>query len=648
MDLDPLENRREALPTDSLIPGIAFPFGRPRILLVDDTPASLLALEAVLEPLGAQLVRAASGQEALDKASLYEFAVILLDVQMPGLDGFQTAFRIREKIRGRHTPIIFLTATDLEERQILRGYAAGAVDFLGKPFLPEVLRGKVRVFLDLYDSNRRLLQAERRLRRLTQMLERRVEERTAELEESERRSRILAAISAALADSLEFRTVIRKVASVPVPEYAHWCTLHALDDRGTVSVVAAARSDPDGTASVTVDHLSPGEPVPAHVRQVLESGRARSRPEVMTIPIRARGRLLGAVTLGAPPEGRAFGPADLQFAEELARRAAAAMENALLYHAAQEEIVLRRRAEELARKSKLELADFCENAPVPLHWLGPDGTILWANQAELDLLGYAREEYVGHSVVEFHADRETADDFLRRLSANETLHDFPARLTCRDGSVRDVLISSNVLWDEGRFIHTRCFTRDVTERKRLLNALAHGAYHDALTGLPNRVAFYEQLQKSLARAERRPAYGFAVLFLDLDRFKQVNDTLGHCAGDELLARVASRLRACLRPGDTAARLGGDEFTILLDDISDPASAITVAERILAELSRTYQIAGRDVVVTPSLGITLRSPAHRQPEDLIRDADSAMYAAKNQGGCCWKLRCRIEYEQPTSL
>jgi PAS domain S-box-containing protein len=121
--------------------------------------------------------------------------------------------------------------------------------------------------------------------------------------------------------------------------------------------------------------------------------------------------------------------------------------------------------EELRRRER-ELADFIENASMGLHWVGADGTILWANQAELDLLGYTREEYIGRSITEFHADSDVINDILCRLTNKETLHDYEARLRCKDGSVRHVLINSNVMWDEDKFVHTRCFTRDITERKR--------------------------------------------------------------------------------------------------------------------------------------------------------------------------------------
>src|SRR5579871_3004715 len=125
----------------------------------------------------------------------------------------------------------------------------------------------------------------------------------------------------------------------------------------------------------------------------------------------------------------------------------------------------RKEAEEQLRRSEQELADFFENAAVGLHWAGPDGRILRVNQAELDLLGYNREEYLGRHIAEFHADRDVIEDILRRLSAGETLRDCEARMRCKDGTLKHVLINSNVLWEGGRFVHTRCFTRDITDRR---------------------------------------------------------------------------------------------------------------------------------------------------------------------------------------
>src|SRR5205085_55381 len=158
----------------------------------------------------------------------------------------------------------------------------------------------------------------------------------------------------------------------------------------------------------------------------------------------------------------------------------------------------------------------------------------------------------------------------------------------------------------------------------------HAAFHDALTGLPNRALFTDHLKMALQRARRSHERLFATLFLDLDRFKVINDSLGHMIGDQLLVGIARRLEVCLRPGDTVARLGGDEFTILLEDLLDATDAIEIAERIQRELSVPFNIGGHEVFTTASLGIAPSSIGYERAEDILRDADTAMYRAKMMG------------------
>ena len=172
--------------------------------------------------------------------------------------------------------------------------------------------------------------------------------------------------------------------------------------------------------------------------------------------------------------------------------------------------------------------------------------------------------------------------------------------------------------------------RDVTERKSAERRLVHDAFHDALTQLPNRALFTDLLGRSLGRSRRREDYQFALLFLDIDRFKVVNDSLGHGIGDQLLVAVARRLERCVRPGDTVARLGGDEFTILVDDIEGVADATRVADRIQHELGLPFNLSGQDVFTSASIGIALSATGYRTPDELLRDADLAMYRAKALG------------------
>jgi diguanylate cyclase (GGDEF)-like protein len=187
-------------------------------------------------------------------------------------------------------------------------------------------------------------------------------------------------------------------------------------------------------------------------------------------------------------------------------------------------------------------------------------------------------------------------------------------------------------------VDARLLSRSINyavERKRAEVELAHQAMHDALTALPNRALFYDRLGQALNRVGRHSA-AVAVLFLDLDRFKLVNDSLGHGAGDKLLVSVAERLSNVLRGGDTAARFGGDEFVILCEDVSGERQAIAIAERIAAELDAPFSVGGDEVFVHTSVGIALATEAGARPEALIRDADAAMYRAKERGGGVYEV------------
>jgi len=252
------------------------------------------------------------------------------------------------------------------------------------------------------------------------------------------------------------------------------------------------------------------------------------------------------------------------------------------------------------------------------------------------MLGYAEDE-VGDTLGEWlgrvHPDERAALTHAldAHLSGGGRHFEHEYRIQHRDGSYRWMLARGSAVRDHtGRATRVVGSQTDVTDRKTAERRLQHDALHDALTGLPNRVLFCDRLDQAIRRAKRRaPQPCAAVLFLDLDRFKVVNDSLGHQVGDRLLQAVAQRLEASLRPGDTVARLGGDEFTLLLGDVGDGREAAAVAERVHAALKDPFHLDGRELFVDASVGIAL-ADAESRPDDVMRDADVAMYRAKADG------------------
>jgi diguanylate cyclase (GGDEF)-like protein/PAS domain S-box-containing protein len=252
------------------------------------------------------------------------------------------------------------------------------------------------------------------------------------------------------------------------------------------------------------------------------------------------------------------------------------------------------------------------------------------------MLGYAEHE-VGDTRGEWlgrvHPDDRAA--LTQALDAHLTgpneHFEFEHRIQHRDGSYRWMLTRAVAVRDiHGHATRVVGSQTDVTERKEAERRLQHDAMHDALTGLPNRVLFLDRLDQAIRRSRRhQPQRCPAVLFLDLDRFKVVNDSLGHQIGDELLKAVALRLQATLRPNDSVARLSGDEFTLLLDDVSDAREATLIADRVLQTLKTPFELEGRELFVDASIGIAVAT-ADSAPHEVLRDADVAMYRAKADG------------------
>ncbi|HEV7237829.1 MAG TPA: PAS domain S-box protein [Thermoanaerobaculia bacterium] len=256
----------------------------------------------------------------------------------------------------------------------------------------------------------------------------------------------------------------------------------------------------------------------------------------------------------------------------------------------------------------------------------PDGTILDCNDACARLFGYeSREEFLGANANDFYFDDHERERIVQMLREQRQSTNLELRLRRRDGST--VWVLENVtLRDEDIMEGTII---DITDRKRAQEQVEYQAYHDSLTGLPNRLLFRDRITVALAHAKRTGRLS-AVMFLDLDQFKLVNDTLGHTVGDRLLQAIGARLVTCMRAEDTVARMGGDEFTVLLADIADRRGAALVAQKVLEAVRHPVTIDEHELYVTTSIGISVFPDEGTDAESLLKNADRAMYGAKERG------------------
>lgn len=439
------------------------------ILVVDDNPSKLMAITAVLENLNQNIVTAESGREALRCLLEQEFAVILLDVRMPLMSGFETAQLIRSRAQSESTPIIFVTSYSRGEIDMVEGYTIGAVDFIFTPIIPEILRAKVAVFVNLYLS----LQV---IKRQEEHLENVVEQRTA-------------ALTAEIAERKQAETAIRKLSSA-MEKVAD--SIFITDVNGVIEYVNTAFENSTGYEACEVMGKTP---------RVMKSDKH-----------------------------------DEQFYKQI-----------------------------------------------------------W--------------------------DTLLSGEVYRNVFINRR----------KDGGLYHEAVTITPLKDElGRISHYISSGRDITDSIQIQERLHHLAHHDVLTGLPNRVLFVDRLKHALKRAERRKR-SVAVLFLDMDRFKLVNDTLGHEAGDRLLQAMASRLLASVREGDIVARFGGDEFAGFLNDVATPEDVTLIVDKLSDALAPPFIIDGHELFISGSIGISLYPHDGSDTQTLMKNADTAMYRAKQRSG-----------------
>jgi diguanylate cyclase (GGDEF)-like protein/PAS domain S-box-containing protein len=349
-------------------------------------------------------------------------------------------------------------------------------------------------------------------------------------------------------------------------------------------------------------------------------------------PITFQGKAIGYASFSSSTAHR-FDDDEVNFISALVTQASTAIHGLRLYDE------LRRSREEL-RQSEERFRGLVQHASDLITVIDADTTIRYQSPAIAHVLGHEPADVVGRRLT----DLIHIDDVTRTIAVLQSAMANNSGRTVAETRIRN----RNGTWRDMEFIGTDqradpaiagfvLNMRDVTERKSLEQQLRHQALHDPLTKLANRTRFADRLEHALMRAQRSLSK-VAILFMDLDNFKGVNDSLGHTAGDHLLTEVAERVQRCLRPGDTVARLGGDEFAILLDEVESEADARAVADRIFAALDAPFELDGKEIIVRASIGIAIGGAGgtDTDADTLLRDADVAMYVAKSHGKGCYEV------------
>jgi len=448
--------------------------GKPKLLVVDDQPNNIHAIKRIVDSNDVDIIEALSGDAALMAVLKYDFFLILMDVQMPGMNGFEAAELILNNKKTAHIPIIFLTAISKSDDFVMQGYGSGAVDYIYKPVDSHILLGKIKVFRELWSSKQELV------------------EKNIVLEEQER--------------------------------------------------------------------------ILKEQKQALE--KASSRINMLLSSA-------GEGILGIDYRG------DITLANPKACELLAAP------------------AESLQGKN---IRDFF------LEKEEPSGAKKQADRTTRFSDLFHEKDAGQYNTSRWKRFNDTS--FYVEYSCNEIVED------------NDISTGAVIMF------------QDISQRRELEESLKYMANFDSLTGIANRNLFHVSLHKSMERQKRTNSI-LAVLFIDLDDFKAVNDTWGHEAGDQLLVQVSERIIASTREGDLVARLGGDEFAIILHDITAAENADMMAEKIITELGRPFDLACTVANIGGSVGVADHCDTGMNKDELIKRADTAMYKAKEAGKNSWR-------------
>ncbi|HEY0843792.1 MAG TPA: EAL domain-containing protein [Noviherbaspirillum sp.] len=552
--------------TDSVFPS-RLDHAAPSILIVEDEAIVALDLQMRLQDMGYLVCGIAdNAADAVSRARQCQPSLILMDIV---LKGGSDGVEAAEQIKNHlHIPVIFLTAYS-DPSTVERASHAAPYGYLTKPFRLQELRALIEV--SLYKAV-----AEKQLRDSEQW----------------------------------FASTFRSVADAVVVTDEH-CGIRLMNPAAEamlgVRTEEALGRDADDVISIE-NHVG-GVASPA--RRALQEGRAVAIDFGSFLLTRDGGRL--PIDDSAAPvrdaDGKVLGAV-------------------MVFRSVAERLA----AEEKLRQSEEHFRSMFDFAPVGMALVSLNNRFLQVNGAICHLLGHTATELVGADQGRFCFADDTAAEvaILHEILEGHSLSSqFEKRYRTADGKIVWTLVSVSLLRQKSEPLCYLWQIHDVTERKNAEARLARLAHYDPLTGLANRAWLSEEIERMISFS-RRHQRKFAVVFLDLDHFKQINDSLGHEAGDEMLLAVARRLKASIREVDTAARLGGDEFVILLSEIHGAGDVLTVTDKLRAECVRPIQVAGQEISIGLSLGVSLYPEDAQDSRTLLRYADSALYHAKAEG------------------
>lgn len=556
-----------------------------KILIVDDKPENLVSLERALSPIDAEFVRALSGNEALIESLNHRFSLIILDAQMPLMDGFELARHLRSEPDTRHVPIIFLSAVYDETKHVFAGYESGAVDYLIKPYDPQILKEKVKIFLELDQYRFRL-----------ELL---VKEKTAELLESNQRISEQKAFLESIFESLSHPLMVIDADTFAIDlqnsTARHWGikpNLGTTADKAGSSSVCKKTGDTDQCSRLVNIVKTTQSAVHREFSRTTDNGVVRYY-DIYAYPVFNEAREVKKVIESI------FDVTERKQAEEHQQMAASAIKN-------------------------VGEGIFVTDA---------NGVVQSVNPAFTQITGYPAEEIIGGTLETMRSPNhdQLFYDTIRTELDKDKQWKGELWIYTKDGESLPLWLSlTAVSGEEADTCRYVGAGRDVSQLKKNEEDIRRRANYDALTGLPNRILFADRLAQAIRNVGRNRKQ-LALLFLDLDHFKDLNDSHGHAMGDELLKVVAKKFSSSVRKHDTVSRLGGDEFTVVLDDVVNAGQdAAIVANKLIRIFDRSLKADGYEVFLGVSIGIAIYPDDGEDVDSLIKNADTAMYSAKEKG------------------